>query len=284
LTGITLHPGKQELVKARLTKRLRALGLNSFDAYMEYLKSDNPEGELVAMIEAMTTNKTSFFREPQHFDYLRRQIVPGLRDRKIRVWSAGCSSGEEPYSTAILLNEAIHDFALRDISILATDLSSRMLDHARKGVYDTNHLRDVPPLLISKYFTPLESPAIHGGDDINKTSIPHRKGGVKAPSFLTGFTCIETSPVRRYQVIEPLRRHVHFGRLNLMGEWPMRGPFDVIFCRNVMIYFDKPAQEQLVNRFWKLLKPGGYLFVGHSEGLVGLPHEFRYVQPAIYLK
>jgi chemotaxis protein methyltransferase CheR len=249
LTGITLHPGKQELVKARLTKRLRALGLNSFDSYMEYLKSDNPEGELVAMIEAMTTNKTSFFREPQHFDYLRRQIVPGLRNRKIRVWSAGCSSGEEPYSTAILLNEAIHDFALRDISILATDLSSRMLAHARKGVYDTNHLRDVPPLLVSKYFT-----------------------------------CIETSPVRRYQVIEPVRRHVHFGRLNLMGEWPMRGPFDVIFCRNVMIYFDKPAQEQLVNRFWKLLKPGGYLFVGHSEGLVGLPHEFRYVQPAIYVK
>jgi len=249
LAGINLHPGKQELVKARLTKRLRALGLKSIDAYMEYLKHDNPEGELVAMIEAMTTNETSFFREPQHFDYMCRQIVPGLRNRKIRVWSAGCSSGEEPYSVAILLNEAIQDPALWDLGILATDLSSRMLARARKGIYDTNRLRDVPPLLISKYFK-----------------------------------CIETSPVRRYQVIEPLRRHVHLARLNLMGEWPMRGPFDVIFCRNVMIYFDKLAQEQLVNRFWNLLKPGGHLFVGHSESLAGSPHKFRYVQPANYVK
>lgn len=249
LTGINLHQGKQELVKARLTKRLRALGLKSIDAYMEYLKHDNPEGELVAMIEAMTTNETSFFREPQHFDYMCRQIVPGLRNRKIRVWSAGCSSGEEPYSAAILLNEAIQDLALWDLGILATDLSNRMLARARKGIYDTNRLRDVPPLLISKYFK-----------------------------------CIETSPVRRYQVIEPLRRHVHLARLNLMGEWPMRGPFDVIFCRNVMIYFDKLAQEQLVNRFWNLLKPGGHLFVGHSESLAGSPHKFRYVQPANYVK
>src|SRR4030042_1891822 len=112
LTGINLHPGKQELVKTRLTKRLRALGLKSFDAYMKYLKPDNPEGELVAMIEAMTTNETSFFRERQHFDYMCGQIVPGLKRRKIRVWSAGCSSGEEPYSVAILLNEAIKDLAL----------------------------------------------------------------------------------------------------------------------------------------------------------------------------
>ena len=249
LTGINLHPGKHELVRARLTNRLRILGLRSFDAYMEYLEHDHPEEELVAMIEAMTTNKTSFFREPQHFGYLCRQVVPGLRNRKIRVWSAGCSSGEEPYSTAILLDEAISDHALWDIGILATDLSSHMIAHARNGIYDKNHLREVPPLLISKYFT-----------------------------------CIETRPVRRYQVIELLRRRVHFARLNLMGEWPMRGPFDVIFCRNVMIYFDKFTQEQLVNRFWKLLKPGGHLFVGHSESLAGSPHKFRYVQPATYVK
>jgi chemotaxis protein methyltransferase CheR len=249
LTGINLHPGKHELVRARLTNRLRILGLRSFDAYMEYLEHDHPEEELVAMIEAMTTNKTSFFREPQHFGYLCRQVVPGLRNRKIRVWSAGCSSGEEPYSTAILLDEAISDHALWDIGILATDLSSHMIAHARNGIYDKNHLREVPPLLISKYFT-----------------------------------CIETRPVRRYQVIEPLRRRVHFARLNLMGQWPMRGPFDVIFCRNVMIYFDKFTQEQLVNRFWKLLKPGGHLFVGHSESLAGSPHKFRYVQPATYVK
>jgi len=284
LSGINLHSGKQELVKARLTKRLRALGLKSFDAYMDYLKRDHPEGELVAMIEAMTTNKTSFFREPQHFNYLCQKIVPGLRNRKIRIWSAGCSSGEEPYSIAILLNEVIQDFALWDISILGTDLSSSMVAHACKGIYDKNHLQDVPPLLISKYFTLLENLAIHGRNDMKNPSIPHRKRGGKIPSFQTGFTSIETRPSRRYQVIEPLRCHVHFARLNLMGEWPMRGYFDVIFCRNVMIYFDKLAQEQLVNRFWKLLKPGGHLFVGHSESLVGLPHKFRYVQPAIYVK
>jgi chemotaxis protein methyltransferase CheR len=249
MTGINLPPGKHELVRARLTKRLRALGLKSFDTYMEHLEHDQSEGEIVAMIEAMTTNKTNFFREPQHFGYLCHQILPVLRSRMIRVWSAGCSSGEEPYTTAILLNEAIGDRSLWDIRILATDLSSRMIAHARNGVYDINHLREVPPLLISKYFT-----------------------------------CIETKPVRRYQIIEMLRRRVHFARLNLMEEWPMRGPFDVIFCRNVMIYFDKATQEQLVNRFWKLMKPGGYLFVGHSESLTGSPHKFRYVQPAIYMK
>jgi chemotaxis protein methyltransferase CheR len=148
-----------------------------------------------------------------------------------------------------LLDEAIDDRASWDIGILATDLSSLMIAHGRKGVYDVNHLREVPPLLLSKYFT-----------------------------------CIETRPVRRYQIIESLRRRVCFARLNLIGEWPMRGPFDVIFCRNVMIYFDKRTQEQLVNRFWKLVKPGGHLFVGHSESLAGSPHNFRYVQPAIYKK
>ncbi len=249
MTGINLHPGKQELVRARLAKRMRSLGLKSFDAYMEHLERDHPEGEVIAMIEAMTTNKTSFFREPQHFAYLRQQIVPGLRNRKIRVWSAGCSSGEEPYSTAILLQETIQDHDQWDIEILATDLSSSMIAHARKGVYGPTQLQDVPPLLISKYFT-----------------------------------CIETRPVRRYQVVELLRRRVHFARLNLMGEWPMKGPFDVIFCRNVMIYFDKVVQGQLVDRFWNFLKPGGHLFVGHSESLAGSPHKFRYVQPAIYVK
>ena len=246
--GINLHPGKQELVKARLTKRLRALGLKSLDAYMEYLNYDNPEEELSALVDVMTTNKTNFFREPQHFDYLCRQIVPRLKDRKIRIWSAGCSSGEEPYSIAILLHEQIPDLALWDFQILATDLSTRMLDRAQKGIYEQS-CRDVPPLLMSKYFK-----------------------------------CVEANPRRSYQVIERLRRQVHFARLNLIGEWPMKGPFDVIFCRNVMIYFDKPTQEQLVNRFWNLLKPGGHLFVGHSESLAGSSHKFRYVQPAIYVK
>jgi chemotaxis protein methyltransferase CheR len=201
------------------------------------------------MMDVLTTNKTSFLREPKHFDYLCGHIVPGLKNRKIRIWSAGCSSGEEPYSVAILLNETIQDLSRWDISILATDLSSRMLDHARRGTYDGDHLREVPPMLISKYFT-----------------------------------CVETNPVRRYRVIESLRRLVRFARLNLMGEWPMKGPFDVIFCRNVMIYFDKPSQERLIDRFWGLLRPEGVLFIGHAESLAGSHHKFRYVQPAVYVK
>ncbi len=249
LTGINLHPGKYELVKARLLKRLRVLGLEDFDVYMEYLESNRANGELMSMIEAMTTNKTNFFREPHHFDYLRRQIIPGVKNRRIRIWSAGCSSGEEPYSIAIALNEAIQDLVLWDFRILATDLSSRMLALARKGIYDSKSLQDVSPLSISKYFK-----------------------------------CIETNPVRRYQVTQGLRRLVHFARLNLMGEWPMRGDFDVIFCRNVMIYFDEPTRKQLVNRFWKLLRPGGHLFVGHSESLAGSQHKFSYAEPAIYMK
>jgi chemotaxis protein methyltransferase CheR len=246
--GINLHPGKQELVKARLTKRLRALGLKSVDAYMSYLNHDNPHEELSALVDVMTTNKTHFFREPQHFDYLCRQIVPRLKDSKIRIWSAGCSSGEEPYSIAIVLHERIPDLALWDFRILATDLSNRMLGQAQKGIYGQS-CRDVPPLLMSKYFE-----------------------------------CVGTKPTRRYQIIERLRRQVHFARLNLIGDWPMKGPFDLIFCRNVMIYFDKSTQEQVVNRFWKLLKPEGHLFVGHSESLAGSNHPFRYVQPAVYVK
>ncbi|MFB3885953.1 MAG: protein-glutamate O-methyltransferase CheR [Thermodesulfobacteriota bacterium] len=248
LVGINLHAGKQELVKARLAKRLRALGLKSVDAYMEYLKYDNPEEELSALVDVMTTNKTDFFREPHHFDYLCREIVPRLKGRKIRIWSAGCSSGEEPYSIAIVLHEQITDFERWDFRILATDLSSRMLARAQKGIYERS-CREVPPLLLSKYFK-----------------------------------CMEAKPTRCYQVIESLRHQVHFARLNLIGDWPMKGPFDLIFCRNVMIYFDKPTQEQLVNRFWNLLKPGGHLFVGHSESLVGSQHPFHYAQPAIYVK
>ncbi len=249
LTGINLHSGKYELVKARLLKRLRALGLEDVDVYMEYLENNRSNGELTSMIEAMTTNKTSFFRELHHFDYLRREIIPAVKNRRIRIWSAGCSSGEEPYSIAIALSEAVSDLIFWDVGILATDLSTRMLALARKGIYDTRSLQDVPPLLMSKYLK-----------------------------------CIEINPVRCYQVVQELRRIVHFARLNLMGEWPMRGTFDVIFCRNVMIYFDEATRQRLVNRFWELLKPEGHLFVGHSESLAGSKHKFSYAEPAIYKK
>ena len=249
LCGINLHHGKEELVKARLMKRLRKLGLSSFQHYLRYIERDKSGQELAIMIDALTTNKTSFFREPQHFDYLRRQILPRLMKRRIRVWSAGCSSGEEPFSIAILLREELSGIDRKDVRILGTDISKRMLEVARAAVYEQEALRDVPPQLLLKYFT-----------------------------------CVQTKPPRTYRVNDTVSVMVRLARLNLMGEWPMRGPFDVIFCRNVMIYFDKNTRQELIHRFWELLQPGGLLFLGHSESLTALSHQFRYVQPAIYIK
>ena len=176
------------------------------------------------------------------------RVVAG-KSRRLHVWSAGCSSGEEPYSIAIHLREAIPDLQAWDVKVLATDLSTAVLARAREGIYDKQRLQDVPGMLRSKHFT-----------------------------------CIEARPERRYQVKESLRKLVHFARLNLMDPWPMRGPFEVIFCRNVMIYFDKPTQGQLVERFSELLAPGGTLFIGHSESLTGVRHQLRYVEPTVYEK
>ena len=255
LSGISLHDGKQELVKARLARRLRALGIRSFDEYIDYLRNDASGSELVAMLDAVSTNKTSFFREQEHFEYLGGTVLPritaavGASTRKLRIWSAGCSSGEEPYSIAIAAAEALGDLASWDIRILATDLSTRVLGQAMEAGYDAERLEDVPPLWKTRYFQrlPRESE-------------------------------------RRYRVTESIRRMVTFARLNLMDPWPMRGPFDVIFCRNVMIYFDNPTKARLICRFWDLLRRGGTLFMGHSESLAGIRNEFRYVQPTVYEK
>ncbi len=249
--GIKLCAGKESLVKSRLMKRLRALGLNSFDAYLERLQNDPSKDELGAFIDALTTNKTSFFREPQHFSFLQNHIIPRLAREpgRIRIWTAGCSSGEEPYSTAITLREALADVDERDILILATDISTKMLRRAKEATYHEQELEGISPSLMKKYFR-----------------------------------CSRSSQVQRYVVNEGVRRMVKFAWLNLMGEWPMKGPFDVIFCRNVMIYFEKCTQQWLIDRFWNLLKPGGYLMVGHSESLTGSNHRFRYVQPATYVK
>ena len=250
ICGLKLHAGKEELVKARLSKRIRALDLDGFDEYLAYVEGDRSGQEQTMMIDALTTNKTSFFREPQHFDYLRRQILPGLRSAaKIRLWSAGCSSGEEPYTLAILVREELPDIARRDVRILATDISTRMLGIAREAVYEQDKLEDIAPQLVQR-----------------------------------NFTCVSTGSPRSYQVKPEVRKLVQCAQLNLIGNWPMRGPFDAIFCRNVMIYFDKPTQERLVHRYWELLRPGGHLFVGHSESLSNTSREFRYVQPAVYVK
>ena len=248
--GIDLKAGKEGLVKSRLSKRLRILGIDSFEAYLEYVEKDEAQQELYTLVDAMTTNKTSFFREKQHFDFLARQLLPQWKSRnKMRIWSAACSSGEEPFTLGMVLGENLPDIASMDVRILATDISDRVLKVARAGVYDQERVDEVPAQLRQKYFT-----------------------------------CVERRPPRRYEVDASLKSLVRFARLNLMSSWPIQGPFDAIFCRNVMIYFDKKTQAGLIRRFYDLLRPGGHLFVGHAESLTGISHSFRYVQPALYVR
>jgi len=253
LAGINLHAGKKELIKARLNKRLRKLGLDSFEQYMEYIRSDATGNELVAMLDALCTNLTSFFRESEHFDYLARVVLPALaargpdEPRRLRIWSAGCATGEEAYSIAITVREVLGDLRGWDAGILATDLSVGAVQTACRGVYPAKRVESVPPQIRARYFE-----------------------------------LVATRPERRYHVVDELRRCMCLARLNLMDAWPMRGRFDAVFCRNVMIYFDKAPQALLIERFWQVLEPGGTLFVGHSESLTGVRHRFRYVAPTIY--
>jgi chemotaxis protein methyltransferase CheR len=248
--GINLHDGKEGLVQSRLARQLRKLGLADFDEYFDHVQADVSGRALSDMVDALTTNKTSFFRESRHFDLLRDELLPGLvRQRRIRIWSAGCSSGEEPYTIAMLLRQALPAAGGPDARILATDLATPVLAKAREGVYEEGAVADVPE-----------------------------------PFARTAFECVRREPPRLYRVNDDVRALVQFARLNLMDDWPMRGPMDVIFCRNVMIYFTKETQEQLIARYHDLLAPGGYLFVGHSESLSGIRHSFRYLQPAVYVK
>jgi len=247
--GIVLKSGKEALVRARLVKRLRALKMGDFGEYMEYLQSDNGREELGLLIDVMTTNKTSFFREMAHFDFLGETVLPQLTGRRLRFWSAACSSGEEPFSIAMFLLDRMQGLRSRDVKILATDISPTILEKAGRAIYDEGMLLDLPSTFMRKYFVKV------GNEN-------HRS----------------------YQVSGDVRKIVRIARLNLLHSWPMKGSFNLIFCRNVMIYFDKPTQQELINRFWEILEPGGYLFVGHSEGMSGIKHKFRYVQPATYVK
>ena len=254
--GINLHDGKRELVQARLVKRLRATGCHNAAEYLHYLEADGTGREFTFLIDAISTNLTSFFRETGHFDFLRERLLPELMsskrhrgDTRVRAWSAGCSTGEEPYSLAMTMLETMGQEGPWDIKLLATDISTRALNIARTGMYEKHRVASVPPALRARYFT------------VNR---------------MEGQTV--------YEVSSRLRQMVRFAHLNLMDAWPFTGPFDFIFCRNVMIYFDKPTQQKLVGRFWECLEGGGYLFTGHSESLTGVAHRFRYVQPTIYMK
>jgi chemotaxis protein methyltransferase CheR len=249
VTGIKLGAGKEHLVRARLTRRLRVLGLQSFGQYFELLDTQRGAEELPRLIDALTTNKTSFFREPEHFRFLREALVQQVQQSgpRLRVWSAGCSTGEEPYSLAMTLYDALPDPSSCDVRILATDVSQRVLATARAAEYPVEALDGVPSEVLARHFEPVR------GD---------------APGA--------------WRVRAHIRRLVSVAYLNLMETWPMRGPFDAILCRNVMIYFDKPTQRRLIDRFCTLIRPGGWLLVGHSESLNGVRDGLRYVQPAVY--
>jgi chemotaxis protein methyltransferase CheR len=248
-TGIALKAGKEGLVRSRLMKRLRTLEIGSFAEYLRLLENDPTGRERMMMIDCITTNKTHFFREPSHFEYLKKHILPNLSERRLRIWSAACSSGEEPYSIAVVLRENIPDIDQWDVRILATDISTRVLEKARTGRYGAETLEGLSPALIAN-----------------------------------DFTCEGARSARIYEAKPEIKRMVTLARLNLLEAWPMKGPFDVIFCRNVMIYFDKETQRNLVERFRLMLEPGGYLFTGHSESMAGFAHQFRYVQPAVYAR
>jgi chemotaxis protein methyltransferase CheR len=267
--GIDLHEGKRDLVRARLAKRVRSSGAASIAEYLESVRSDPTGREFGHLIDAISTNLTSFFRESSHFDHLRQSLVPALVSRRrsdragrIRAWSAACSTGEEPYSIAMTLLDALGDAPGWDVKVLATDISRDVLRRARAGAYDGTRLGSVPPALRSKYFRRAPNAGREQGGESGRQP-------AGAPPFV---------------VSERLRQAVVFNYLNLMDPWPFRGPFDFIFCRNVMIYFDKPTQERLVGRFWEVLAPGGLLFTGHSESLTGVAHRFRYVMPTVYAK
>lgn len=257
-SGINLTPAKKELLKSRLMKRLRERSLDSFKEYYEYVtKKDTTGEELVSMLDCISTNLTEFFRESAHFDFLSEKVLPDLfankrkiREKKIRIWCAGCSTGEEPYSISIMLSECIEQFSGWDTKILATDLSTRVLKKATHGIYEKERLRGVPLQMLNTYF----------------------KNG-------------EHTLKNCYQIKDSLRDMIVFRRLNLTDEiFPFKGHFDFIFCRNVMIYFDKQTQSKLVSKFYKHLAPDGYLFLGHSESLAGTETRFRYVRPTIYQK
>jgi chemotaxis protein methyltransferase CheR len=250
-TGIALAEGKREMVYSRLSRRLRQLQLERFGDYCARLEAGDTN-ELGEFVNAVTTNLTAFFREMHHFDYLRATLFPTLlqdkaRRQRLRIWSAGCSTGEEPYSIAMVVRELFADTSGWDIKLLATDIDSQVLATAQQGIYHAERVHGISPERLRCWF--------------------HKGTGSNAD---------------RVRVTSELQALIAFRQLNLMQAWPMRGPFDVIFCRNVVIYFDKATQRRLFDRFADLLAPHGLLFVGHSESLFNVSDRFELLGKTIY--
>lgn len=253
-TGIALSDAKRDMVYSRLARRLRRLGFESFEPYCTLLEKGDSE-ELVQLVNAITTNLTAFFREAHHFDYLAATVLPRLwqdkaASRRLRIWSAGCSTGEEAYSIAMVVKETLPPARVWDVKILATDIDSDVLAVAQRGVYKEERVHGLSHPRLQRWF--------------------RRGAGTNAGLV---------------RVVPELQELITFRQLNLMHEWPMRGSFDIIFCRNVVIYFAKATQQQLFERFADLLDgTHGYLFVGHSETLYNLSERFELIHKTTYRK
>jgi chemotaxis protein methyltransferase CheR len=258
VVGIQLPPAKKVMLESRLRKRLRSLGLTSYTEYCDYVFGQGPAGpEMIQLIDVVTTNKTDFFREPQHFDYLVKVALPALAreqgagtSRPLMVWSAGCSTGEEPYTLAMVLAEYAEAHAGFSSTILATDICTEVLEHAKRAIYRADLIHPIPPLWRRKYLL---------------SSKDRQQGLVR--------------------IVPRLRQQVRFRRLNFLeGDFGMRESMDVIFCRNVFIYFDRPTQEAILNRFTEHLSPRGFVFLGHSESINGLDVPLKQEAPTIFRK
>ncbi|OAN54063.1 chemotaxis protein CheR [Paramagnetospirillum marisnigri] len=250
-TGIVLSEHKRQMVCGRLVKRLRSLGMRDFAAYCALLDSPAAGAEVEHLVNAITTNITNFFREPHHFDHLRHQVLePRLsqspKKPRIRIWSAGCSSGQEPYSIAMVMAEVLKPSEAWDALILATDIDTNMLKRGADGIYSAEDAAHIPENYRKRFVRRLHNDSDH------------------------------------VQMADELRRLIRFKRLNLHEKWPMKGKFDAIFCRNVAIYFDKPTQRALFNRYADMLHVGGMLYLGHAESLIGMNDRFEASDKTVY--
>lgn len=245
--GINLEK-KRQLIESRMYSVLAEKNLTNFTDYFALIQQNN-SNEITAMLNKLTTNHTYFLREPSHFEFMKEVFLPeqerNNREKDIRIWSAGCSSGEEAYTTIMTMKDYFGSQKW-DYRILATDISAKVMESAQIGVYSKESIKDIPPLWKQKYFTP--------------------KGE------------------EHYALSDEIKNEVIFKPLNLMGNFSFKKPFDLIFCRNVMIYFDQPTKNALIDKFYDVLKPGGYLFIGHSETVQRESSKFKYIKPSIYQK
>jgi chemotaxis protein methyltransferase CheR len=255
---ISLGENKMELVRARFGKVIRLRKMAGFREYYKWMIDDKTGEALREVMNAISTNLTSFFRENEHFQFMANTMLPQIAANsqrsggkiRLRGWSAGCSTGEEVYTMAMTISEALPKIEEWDVKLLATDIDTEVVATGQRGIYVKERVTGIPPALVKKYLD----------------------------------NCVDDKGRPAYRMKDQLRRMVTFRHLNLFTDWPFKNKFNYIFCRNVMIYFDRPTQEGLINHYYDVLGPGGYLFIGHSESLSGISHKFEYVKPTVYMR